>query len=296
VCIGGAAFFEMHERLELRVNEDFAYRIFSPSEGVRLGDRVRKITISPSDERVGAILAFQSELQSHGQALYFGWNRRRFYLPDELASATFFVVNNPPSHRFSGDESGTAYDESIACPICGAGREQIGPLRLRLAQLPRVKDIVHASTSEWIVSARFVEALRAAGETGVRFEPIDFRRGRKGANPTWYQLLPSERLARIASRTQLGVGPFPAPARDAEYVCPLGDTLGLNRLSELHFSLEEESAPDVTLTREYIGARRGLFTPRRELVLTRKARDGLIAADIRGLDTEVAHLVSTDAA
>jgi hypothetical protein len=107
----------------------------------------------------------------------------------------------------------------------------------------------------------------------------------------WYQLVPSDTFARIAHRTQLGVGPFPDPNKDAEYVCPLGDTLGLNRLSELYFSLDEKPTADVMLTREHIGARGGLFTPRRELVLTRKAHDALLAAGIRGLDREVAHLV-----
>jgi hypothetical protein len=285
----------MNESLELRVYEEHASRVFAKDEGLRLSEHVRKIVISTNDPRLPAIEAVQAELCAQRSRLFAGWYYHRRYAPAELRRAQLLTVAIPSSHLFSGEEAGSTYDEASACPVCGAGRKRTSPLRMRLGKLPRVKDIVRSSTDEWIVSARLVEAFRAAECTGADFVPIEFRRAPKNAAPQWYELIPTGAPALIHTRTVRGVGPFPDPAEDLKYSCPLGDTLGFNRLSELYVGDDLPLERDVMRTRQFFGSRMGMFCPTRELILSGRAWRALTDAGIAGLKVEVAHIVPREA-
>jgi hypothetical protein len=94
--------------------------------------------------------------------------------------------------------------------------------------------------------------------------------------------------------TQVATDAFPDAERDAEAACPLGDTIGHARISEVHLAGVPEA--DVSSTREYLGSEGGLFTPSRELVISGRLYKALLAAGIRGLAVEIAHIDSATAA
>lgn len=286
----------MQESIELRVNETFALYAFEESEGVSLGDSVRKIRMAAGDERIPAIVDAQATLNAEGKALFFGWAIHRKYTRQELLRASWVTLAVAPSYRLAGDIAGTEYDPDGACPVCGAGRKQVGPLRLRLTELPRVRDIARASSGEWIVTPRFVDAFNSAGGSGASFLAVEFRHGRRTDQPQWYQMVPTAEPVRVHPSTSAGNGPFPSPDADIRYRCPLGDTLGLNRLSELRIQQPAWDMADVNATAEYFGDRRGMFGPVRELVVSGRLRSELLNAGIRGFKQEVAHVVQRDTA
>lgn len=282
----------MIETLELRVNEEHASRVFSDTEGVRLGQWVRKVVLSVDDPRLAQVREIDLELRANGARLFGWWYFHRKYKPAELRDAPLLTVGVAPSHLFSGEEAGTTYDESTACPVCGAGRRQVGPLRLRMGKLPRVNDIVLSSTDEWIVSARFVDAFRRADGMGAEFAPIEFRRAPKDAAPSWYHLIPTGPPARVHPRTRCGGSPFPDPIDDAKYDCPLGDTRGSSPISEIYIAAAHPPAEDVTITRQYFGSRMGMFVPTRQLLISPRMWIALKDAAIVGVKVQVAHLTA----
>jgi hypothetical protein len=109
-------------------------------------------------------------------------------------------------------------------------------------------------------------------------------------------MVPTAEPVRVHPSTDAGNGPFPNRDADIQYRCPLGDTLGLNRLSELRVQAPAWEMADVNATAEYFGGRSGMFGPVRELVVSEHLRSELLNAGIRGFKQEVAHVVSRDSA
>jgi hypothetical protein len=67
----------------------------------------------------------------------------------------------------AGEEVGTRYADSEACPICGGDARQIGDLRLDLRRLPKNVDIARSIAEEWVVDQRFAELILDSGLSGV---------------------------------------------------------------------------------------------------------------------------------
>jgi hypothetical protein len=67
---------------------------------------------------------------------------------------------------------GTVYDDSTACPHCGAGRTQVSDLILDLRKAPRNRDLACTIADEWIVSQRLAELLVDAEMTGFELRPV----------------------------------------------------------------------------------------------------------------------------
>jgi hypothetical protein len=283
----------MRETLELRVNESHAHRVFGAGEGVALNDCIRKVIIRTDDDRLSLVRDVDAELRGSGSPLFFGWTYHRHYTRTELRDASFLTVTSIGSINLSGELAGTVYDTVSACPVCKAGRRRLSPLRLHLSKLPRLRDITRSPSDEWIVSERFIEACSAAGAAGVSFTPVEFRRARATSAPAWFEMTVTSPPVRMHPGTQVATGPFPDAERDAEAVCPLGDTIGHARISEVHLDGAPEA--DVSSTREYLGSEGGLFTPRRELVISGRLYNALLAAGIHGLAVEIARIDPTRA-
>lgn len=82
------------------------------------------------------------------------------------AVLTRIVVRNA-TDIFGGPLHGTEYSLGGACPRCGTGAEQTGPLVLSRFKAPK-KDVFSTLNDEILISPRFSDALRARGIQCVR--------------------------------------------------------------------------------------------------------------------------------
>lgn len=163
----------MRESAEFRVSERFASKLFAKDEGTRLGDSIRKVRLDTSDPRFEQVGRLQQALRGKRDAsFYYGWDVHRQYSRAELEAATRFQLIATTSFEPAGEECGTRYDESTACPRCGAGATQTSDLRLDLRKVPKSVDIACTIADEWIVSQRFAEQMIGAGLTGFEFRPV----------------------------------------------------------------------------------------------------------------------------
>jgi hypothetical protein len=169
----------MRETLEIRVPCKNAGRLFATGEVKSLGDprmpgdRTCSATMRTDDPRFPRIGEFQREMRKHeGKPFFYGWEFRRSYSTSELNAAEIFHLWITAAFEPAGEQCGTIYDESTACPICAAGRTQISDLVLDLRKAPKSKHIARTIADEWIVSQWLAELLVNAGMTGFDFRPV----------------------------------------------------------------------------------------------------------------------------
>jgi hypothetical protein len=162
----------MRETAELRVDEDYASKLFADSEGTKLGI-ARKITIAIDDPRFARIGELQREIKSDtNRSFFYGWRIKRQYTHEELAEAKSLKLVVAATFEPAGEECGTKYDESTACPKCGAGASQVSDLRLDLRKVPKGKEIATTIANEIILSQRLAERMTDAGLTGFELCPV----------------------------------------------------------------------------------------------------------------------------
>jgi hypothetical protein len=342
----------MQEIVEFRVPADNA-KYLRPNEGVSLGDTVIKVKVSASDPRYQELCQLERQLAPHEEYLFLGWNIHRKYTQREMDSAEAVLIESKRVFEPVGEECGTAYDESSACPHCGAGATQICDLRLDLRKLPKNSDIARTIAGETIVSQRLAELITDTGMKGFEFgrvqhkaryedDPIDLakvptgreilrrakaagaphptgrfwvwlnraenrslserasaeyaamrrsksrRRGKPA--PVWYQLVATATVDLVAP-TRIGVDPCDDDSK-GEHRCPRGDTIGLNRLSEIWISRQQfmGSNSDIARTKQFIGVRRGVLRPEPLYVISPRLWRLLVENEIKGFRFEVAHL------
>jgi|HubBroStandDraft_6_1064221.scaffolds.fasta_scaffold13759_5 hypothetical protein len=168
----------MRESVEFRIDERFAHLLFADNEGTKLVGVARKITIASDDPRFSRIGELQEELQeAKTGSFFYGWRFLRRYTPEELERAELLELVVTTAFEPAGEECGTRYDESTACPKCGSGAKQASDLWLDLRKLPKGKDIASTIAGEWVVSQHLAELMIDAGLTG-----FDLRRVRHRAH------------------------------------------------------------------------------------------------------------------
>jgi len=280
----------MREITEFRISERFASMLFADGEGQRLGTSVRKVDISSDDPRYAEIGRLDNRLSEEEDTFFFaGWRIRRTYTKEELASASLFRFEVRSFFEPAGEECGTRYDESTACPDCGAGARQIGPLVLPSSRIPKAKDISETIAGEMVVSRRVVELFERHNVTGVRLEPVRVNKGRD-VSADWYQLSVPIPDADIVPPTRVGINPFDEDP-GGECRCPRGDLIGLNLLSEVSISKETRGTADFIASRQFVGTRRGLLRPGRVILISPRVRELLKKEKVRAVEMEIAHLV-----
>ncbi len=281
----------MRETLELRVREGEAHRVFRPDEGVVLsGGNIRKVLLPLDDERIPQIGALQRELRRKtGRPLFFGWDIYRRYSEKEFDAAELFLLWPQATFEPAGEVCGTEYDESGACPHCGAEARQVSELVLDLRRVRGSADIARTIADEIIVSTRLVEAMRKRGVTGAEFRPVR-QSGKKGAiSQAWQQLAVVSPPVDIVEPTVTGNDPFDLDEHD-ELRCPQGHIAGLNRLSELHVARKGYDGSDWACTRQMFGMREGVLRPSPYFLISPKLRALLVELKVKRLTIEVAHL------
>ncbi|HYO59324.1 hypothetical protein [Archangium sp.] len=283
----------MRETVEFRISEQKAQRFLKPRDGKPLGRSTRKLVLDTNDIRYALVGRIEHEFMKQGSSFFTYWDIRRTYTKKELDSAELFYLRMRSAFEPEGEQCGTQYDESVACPHCSVGARQLNELRLDPSSLPRGKDITRTiAYSEIIVSARLVEALRAHGITGTRFHPV-LRKNGGGTLDAWCQLEVTSQPLGVAPATRFGVSPFD-PDEQGEYRCPLGHVAGLDILSELSVRREDWDGADLCAAKQWLGYRSrngGAFRPYPMLLVSQKLRRLLGELKAKGFELEVAHLV-----
>lgn len=294
----------MREFLEIRVNEKYANLIFRPNEGNNLGPPylVRKIIIEKTDSRFNEIGRIQNELVKRSsklhnilvgrtEYLFHGWKFIRKYTKSEISRAELFTLTSSTYFEPAGEECGTVYDESIACPKCGSGARQVGPLFMQVSKLPKGKDFATTIANEHLVSHRAVQLFKEYAVTGVEFGPVMTRTAKsEKVSSSWYQIIIKGDRPIIDGSTISGNRPFDFDVKN-EYRCQACDKFGLNILSEFYVKKDSKPFEDFSLARQYVGIRMGLLRPYRQILVLPKVREIIMNHGLKGAKFEVAHLV-----
>ncbi|HEY8147399.1 MAG TPA: hypothetical protein VIK51_00605 [Vicinamibacteria bacterium] len=186
-----------------------------------------------------------------------------------------------------GVSAGTAYSFESACPTCGTGASQIGPLHLPRFKVPKA-DLFSTLDSEIIVTPKLAEHLRAADVRSLG--PVV---GTDGHPLPFEQLLPQATLPRFGEETTGFVRERPCP------VCGRDGYFGVPNvpLRLVYPSLPAELLDkDVLATFERFGNSR-LRTPLRDSVFAApvyviggRVADALRAAGVRSAEVEPVRL------
>jgi hypothetical protein len=161
-------------KYEFRVEEQHAHLLFRPDEGTKLGESVRKIEITADDPRFRDIGRLQRDIMGRTDDTFFfaGWAIHHRYSARELEAAELFLLRIDAVFEPVGEECGTVYDDSQACPKCGAGWKQVSDLVLDLRKAPKSKAIARTIADEVIVSQSLAEAIMDARITGVELRQV----------------------------------------------------------------------------------------------------------------------------
>ncbi len=276
----------MREIFDFRIPEDDAARWLPSSVGERKSESTRRVVVSTDDPIFEEIGRIQRVFRQNGDRFFLGWLCQRVYLPKELDDAELFTLCPKRIFEPAGEECGTQYDDSQACPECGAGAQIIGQLILNRRRIPRTVDFAQTIAGEIVVSVRFVEICRERRLQGVTFEPVRLSNQKGLTSAEYFQIKVAEPMVEILPITQAGDGPF----GEAHFgKCPRGDLIGLNLLSEVTVLRESVSDADILMTKQFVGCRRGLLRPRRLVLISQKMRHAIADAKLKGAVIEVAH-------
>lgn len=281
----------MQEVLELRMPEEHAKLFLGPDDGEVIDSWVRRVDLPLGDPRLQRVAELDVAWRAQGRAFLLGWDVTRSYAPEELENLELLQLDITATFEPVGEECGTIYDQQNVCPLCGAGRRLVPPLRTDLRRVPKGKDLVQTiAGDEWILSARLAEAIGQHRITGAELRPVACSGRLPSAAPLWYQLAVTSNPVSIAPATRFGIHPFDADD-PGEYRCPQGHVLGLNLLSELSVERRDWDGSDIAITREFVGVRRGLLVPRPLVLVSRKLWHVLRDEKMRGWRVERVHLV-----
>jgi hypothetical protein len=280
----------MREFIEFRIPEEEAVRYLEPALGTRLGDSVRKVLLPISDGRVRLIGELDREFRKQGRVFFTYCHISRRYTKKELDSAALLHLLVIPIMTTCGELFGTEYDDSAACPHCGAGAPQKTELHFDLRRISSNKDLAQTLAGEVLVSSRLVEAFREHELTGAAFLPVHHKTGK--AQAQWYQLSVTSMPVDIVPPTLVGNTPFDLDERE-RFRCPQGHLLGLNCLSELWVTQGGygHEGSDIIRTRQYIGVRQGVLRPEQQLLISPRLYRLLRELEVRRFEVEVAHQV-----
>jgi hypothetical protein len=277
----------MRERWELRVRNEYAPEPELLARGRMLG-HITQLKLDGDDPVLARLVAQHRTRKAVGKAgLISQAIVTRRYTDEELGRATLFQLLWTKMFSAVGRETGTIYDNTGACPLCGAGPTQVGPLRLRRSDMPlRYDAATTLSRAERVVNERVATVISAEGLTGVECRPVDFSSSRRQDGPAWYQLVVSgPRLA------------FVPPSRFADDMldggdkvrCPAGHLAGNVLTTEAYVRLPDGPHADVVESEQYLGWANGHILPVRVIFVSPRFRDVMLREKILGWDYEVAH-------
>jgi hypothetical protein len=197
----------MREIFEFRVVEEFADRLFEPDDGTRLGSSIRLVRIADNDPRLPKIGEISRAIRRESNRSFFhGWQIVRKYSKAELNAALLLHLKITSVFEPAGEQCGTEYDESTACPKCGAGAVQVSDLWLDMRKLPKRKEIARTIVYELIVSQHLAERMTDAGLTGYELRPVKHK-ARYQDDPVYLRRVPTGQ--EILRRAEAAAAPHP---------------------------------------------------------------------------------------
>jgi hypothetical protein len=117
----------------------------------------------------------------------------------ELAAAPLLHVRaGGPGTERGHPRAGTEYDESRACPHCGAGLRQVSPFRVRKSELPK-SFLVTGVADDLVVHESVAEVVGGAGLRGVSFREVLDDKGRP---IPWRQLVVEQTLPSMLASSR----------------------------------------------------------------------------------------------
>ena len=302
----------MKEFVEFRIIRESAHLLFKEDEGVNLGDIVKKVRIDPALPVFKKIGELQKEARKRHELFFSFFEYKRFYTETEIRNADYFLMSRTRHFEPTGEECGTIYVESSACPICGTGAKQITPLILNRSKIPRA-DMAEtiAGGDETIVSEKFKELVKENNLTGMDFEPV-ISSGKHGQKLNYYQICPQYYL-EFSNKTVFGQDPFDLsgefPGCIVEYMqqdgtkykkvypreiykCPNGDNMGLRILSEAYMKSDSILKDlDFFASRQTVGGRGGLIRQHHLLFCSNRMMRLIKEKNLKGFRFEIAHIV-----
>jgi hypothetical protein len=293
----------LKERYEFRLPDTEARSLLRSSveHFPLLSGETRVVRVNRADPLFDEI--GQAELRrlgkGHRAGLFYSWDVRRSYRRAELDQAELIHVIPSGAFEPAGEDCGTKYDESAACPHCGAGRIQVSPLALDLRRsqpehdidtttLRRGKDVARSIADEIVVSDRLAMLLQGAGISGFDLPPVH-KCNRDVPIRGWLQLRVTGMPVEAAPPTEYGKNPFDLDEA-GEYPCPLGHVAGLNLLSELTIDRRSWRGADIVVTRQLVGLREGALVPAPSILISPRLFRLMRENRVRGVRYEVAHL------
>ncbi|WNG51632.1 hypothetical protein F0U60_51575 [Archangium minus] len=118
----------MRETIEVRLFADEARQFLPPDVGVERS-LARRVLLKMDDPLIDQIRKFDLEKRKQGSIAVTYWEIHRKYTPEELKQAELLRLRVRPFFEPTGEDCGTVYDETKACPKCGFGARQVGPLQ-----------------------------------------------------------------------------------------------------------------------------------------------------------------------
>lgn len=292
----------MKEIHEFRIYREYAHLLLKPGEGKDNGSKI-VVYINRDDPKFEQVRMLTKEIkEKYNKSFFLYSNIRREYSKKELDKATLLHMIIKTTFEPAGEESGTVYDETTACEICGANRKQFGRLKLKRGSIPK-KDIARTIAGEVVVSERFAIVFEKRGLKGVTLEPVTLDKG----TSNYYQLKTTSEL-ELTRDTVAGVDifDFSEGSEPTEftildghhikiekevYKCPKGHTIGLNILSELYV-LRSSSINDSDFfsSKQKIGVKRGLLQPEPLYLCSPAFRKMVEEEKLSGFEFEIAHI------
>lgn len=293
----------MKELIEFRINNEYAHLLLAPEEGKNNGSNTI-IYITKDDPKFEKIRFLNKQVREKENDFFFLYSTiKRQYKKKELDTAALLQMKIRTTFEPAGEDCGTLYDESAACQICGANRNQISPLTLHRSSIPK-KDIARTIAGEVVVSERFAELIKLKSLKGLLLEPVLFSK----STSKYYQLTASSPELELTDKNVAGVNVFDrsegSAAREfsvsgrlvkleAEvYKCPKGHTIGLNLLSEAYVS-DTPSIRDYDFftSKQKIGVKRGLLRPEPVYFCSPAFRKMVEQEKLSGFEFEITNVV-----
>ena len=275
----------MKEFVEFRIRMEYAHLLFRDDEGTNLGDSVKVVRIDKNDPRFNAIGELQKKARENNDLFFTCFDYRRSYTETEINNAEWFQMFRTRHFEPTGEECGTVYDESSACPICGSGAKQLSPLRLRRSSIPKA-DMAEtiAWADETIVSERFVKMVKDNKLKGVDFEPV-ISSANRGQKLNFYQIRPQYYLD-FSEKTVFGKDPFHLSGE-----CSNGDNIP-DILSEAYMRSNPVLKDlDFFASRQTVGGRGGLIRQHHLFFCSNRMMKLIKDNNLKGFKFEVAHIV-----
>ena len=276
----------MQEMVEFRMTETDAKKYLPDHVGVPVSKSnfIRKVVVDINDPLMTEIGKIESKAEG---GFFTSWEISRKYSDLELAKSPLLKLVVKKVFEPAGEECGTEYDDKTACPVCGSGAKQVTPLFLNGRRLPKKVDFAKTIANEVIVSRRVVEVFQSSGSTGAAFESVRLSNEFGKISDDWYQPNVQATPVEVHPNTRFGSDPFD----NEQYgLCPRGDLLGLNLLSEVWVHEHSFDLSDIVRTRQFNGVRRGLLRPERSLLVSNRLWRLFQRHGISGYDVEVVHL------